>query len=99
LSFDTPATYPTHPTSSGNANWALVLGIVGLLGSVGSCCCCLSLLLSPCSPVAWYLGRRELQAIVVGRAPASGESTARAGMICGIHGTILMVLYLVGLVN
>jgi hypothetical protein len=94
LSIDTAATYPT---SSGRATAALVLGIIGLLGGVGSCCCCLTLVLSPCSPVAWYLGHQELRAIVLGRAPASGEGNARAGMICGIIGTALMAVYLVGI--
>jgi hypothetical protein len=98
LSFDTPATYPTHPTSSGNATTALVLGILGLLGNVGSCCCCLSLILGLCSPVAWYLGRKELNAIAAGRAPAGGEGAARAGMICGIIGTVLLALYVVAIV-
>lgn len=92
MSSDAPSTYPT---SSGNATTALVLGIVGLLGSVGSCCCCLSWLLGLCAPAAWYLGSQEIQAIREGRAPAAGEGTARAGMICGIIGTVVLALYLV----
>jgi hypothetical protein len=94
LSSDTAATYPA---SSGNATMALVLGIVGLLGSMGACCCCLSWLLGLCAPAGWYLGSQELHAIRAGRSPASGEGTARAGMICGIIGTVLMALYLVGI--
>ena len=94
MSYDSLARYPT---SSGNATAALVLGILGLVGSLGSCCCCLSLILGLCSPAAWYLGRKELKAIVEGRSPASGEGTARAGMICGIIGTIVLALYVVAI--
>ena len=94
MSPDTPSTYPT---SSGNAATALVLGIVGLVGSVGSCCCCLFWLLGLCAPAAWYLGSQELQAIRGGRAPAASEGTARAGMLCGIIGTAVLALYMVGI--
>ena len=72
---------------------ALVLGIVGLAGSLGSCCCCLFVVLAACAPIAWFLGRKELAAIREGRAPASGESAAKAGMICGIVGTVILALY------
>ena len=90
-------TESTYPASSGNANMALVLGILGLLGSVGACCCCLFWLLGLCAPAGWYVGSQELKAIRAGRSPASAESTAKAGMVCGIVGTVLMALYLVGI--
>jgi hypothetical protein len=77
---------------------ALVLGIIGLVGSVGACCCCLSWLLGLCAPAGWYLGSQELRAIRAGLSPSSGEGSARAGMICGIIGTVLLALYLVGIV-
>jgi ABC-type phosphate transport system permease subunit len=94
LSTGTPSTYPT---SSGNATMALVLGIIGLLGSLGSCCCCLFWFLGLCAPAGWYVGSQELQAIRAGRSPASGEGTAKAGMVCGIIGTVFMALYMVGI--
>jgi hypothetical protein len=98
LSYDPPATYPTYPTSSGNATAALVLGIIGLLGNVGSCCCCLSLFLGLCSPVAWYMGHKELQAIAAGLSSPAGAGNAKAGMVCGIIGTIVLALYVIAIV-
>ncbi|MDH3255600.1 MAG: hypothetical protein OEM62_11455, partial [Acidobacteriota bacterium] len=41
-------------------------------------------------PVAWILGKQELNAIAAGQAPAAGEGVAKAGMILGIIGTILI---------
>ena len=76
---------------------ALILGIIGLMGSMGSCCCCLFWFLGLCAPAGWYVGSQELQAIRAGRSPAAGEGTARAGMICGIVGTVLLALYLLGI--
>ena len=74
-----------------------MLGIVGLVGGLGSCCCCLFLVLAVCAPIAWYLGRQELRAIREGRAPSAGEGAAQAGMVCGIIGTVLLALYLLGM--
>src|SRR6185436_1266542 len=87
-----------RPASGGNAILALILGIVGLVGSVGGCCCCLFQFLALCSPVAWFLGHKELKDIREGRTPASGEGAAKAGMICGIIGTAFIVLYVIGMV-
>jgi hypothetical protein len=87
------------PASSGNATLALVLGIVGLVGGLGSCCCCLFVVLAVCAPIAWYLGQQELRAIRQGRAPASGEGAAQAGMVCGIIGTAILGLYLLGILG
>ena len=67
--------------STGNATLVLVLGIVGVV------CCCY-----PLGPVAWYLGKQELQGIAEGRIPAANEGTAKAGMILGMIGTALLVL-------
>jgi hypothetical protein len=77
---------------------ALVLGIIGLAGNLLSCCCCLGLIPALCAPVAWWMGARELRAIREGLAPPQGEGTARAGMICGIVGTSLMVLYVLAMI-
>jgi len=86
-----------RPSSGGNATLVLILGIVGLLGGLGSCCCCLLQFLALCSPVAWFLGHKELKDIRAGRTPASGEGVAKAGMICGIIGTVFIVLYIIGI--
>lgn len=94
MSDDSPVPYPT---SGGNATMALVLGIVGIVGGLGSCCCCLFFVLGLCAPFAWYLGNRELAAIRAGRAPLSGEGNARTGMILGMVGSGLLVLYLLGI--
>lgn len=67
-------------TSSSKATTALVLGILGFL------CCQL------CAPFAWYIGKKEVQAIKDGTSPAGGQGTAMAGMILGIIGTIFLVL-------
>ena len=73
---------PAPPAASGSskATTALVLGILGFL------CCQL------CAPFAWYIGKNELKAIQAGTSPAAGEGTAKAGMILGVIGTILLVL-------
>ena len=65
-------------SSSNRGVFALVLGIVGIV------CCPLT------GPIAWILGKQELNAIAAGRAPAAGEGLAKAGMILGIIGTVLM---------
>ena len=67
-------------SSSTQAIVALIMGILGIV--------CCSLL----APVAWFVGSQELKAIREGRSPVAGEGLAKAGMILGIIGTILMVL-------
>ena len=84
---------PFDGPSSGSATLALILGILGVIGGLGSCCCCLFLLLALCAPVAWFLGQRELAAIRAGQSSAAGESSARAGMICGMVGSGMLALY------
>lgn len=72
---------PGQPQSaSTQAITALVLGILGIF-----CCGLLA-------PVAWYLGNQEVKAIREGRSPVAGEGLAKAGMIMGIIGSILLVL-------
>jgi predicted Zn finger-like uncharacterized protein len=43
-------------------------------------------------PVAWVMGNSDLQAMRAGRMDPEGEGTTNAGRICGIIGTILLVL-------
>jgi len=60
----------------------LVLGILGIV-----CCGLLA-------PVAWFMGSAELKSIRAGAAPAAGEGLAKAGMILGIIGSVLLILSL-----
>lgn len=72
---------PGQPQSSSTqAITALVLGILGIV-----CCGLLA-------PIAWYLGSQEQKAIREGRSPAAGEGLAKAAVILGMIGTILLVL-------
>jgi hypothetical protein len=91
-----PPVLPGEPASS-NSTTALILGIIGVVGSMGSCCCCLAVVPGACAPVAWYMGRLELAAIRAGRSPAAGEGSAQAGMILGMVGSALLLLYIVGM--
>jgi hypothetical protein len=93
-SHDTPLVPPPAPASAGTST-ALVLGIIGLAGNLMSCCCCLGFVPGICAPIAWWMGARELRAIRAGFASPLGEGNARTGMICGIVGTAIFVLYAV----
>jgi hypothetical protein len=76
-------TSPTPPAAGSRATTALVLGLLGFL------CCQLT------APIAWFIGRRELDAIAAGESPAAGESQARVGMILGIIGSAMLAVTLV----
>ena len=43
-------------------------------------------------PAAWVMGNNDLNEIRAGRMDPEGEGTTRAGQICGIIGTVLLVL-------
>jgi predicted Zn finger-like uncharacterized protein len=43
-------------------------------------------------PVAWIMGSHDLKEIRAGRMDPEGEGTTNGGRICGIIGTILMVI-------
>ena len=68
---------------SSNAVTVLVLGILSVVvcGVLG--------------PIAWWMGKRELDAITYGELPASGLGMTKAGYICGIVGTALFAITLV----
>jgi hypothetical protein len=66
-----------YPESS-QAVLVLVLGIIGLV------------LCQLTAPIAWVLGRSELQAVAEGRRPPGDEGLANAGRILGIVGTVLL---------
>jgi hypothetical protein len=73
----------TIPNPSGAQSKATTILVLGILGIV--CCGLLA-------PVAWYMGKNEVRLIEAGHLPAASLGTAKAGMICGIVGTILLAL-------
>jgi hypothetical protein len=75
--------YPSQPQPQSSSTQAIVSLILGILGIV--CCGVLA-------PIAWYIGSQEIKAIREGRSAVAGEGLAKAGMILGIIGTILLVL-------
>jgi len=71
---------PASSSGSSQATTALVVGIVSFL------CCNLA------GPVAWVLGKKELDAIKAGQSPQAGQGLAMAGMILGIVATVFLAL-------
>lgn len=93
-------TQPEFPTGSGaypeasQATTVLVLGILGIV------------ICGILAPFAWSMGNKELAAIDAGRRPPDQRSTANAGRILGIIGTVLLgigivvfLLFIVGTVT
>jgi hypothetical protein len=80
-----PAPYAPPPQHR-EATKALVLGIVALAGGFT---CYLPILVSP---VAWVVGHRVVREIDSYPYPMSGRGEARAGMILGIIGTVILGL-------
>jgi hypothetical protein len=68
------------------ASTVLVLGILSLV------------LCAPLGIAAWLMGNNDLREMDSGLMYPSGRDSTRAGRICGIVGTILMVVGLVVLV-
>ena len=62
----------------------LVLGILGLV------ICC-----APLGIVAWVMGSGDLKEMDAGTMDPSGRGNTEAGKICGMIGTILMIIVLV----
>lgn len=77
-------TQPEFPSGSGaypeasQATTVLVLGILGIV------------ICGILAPFAWSMGNKELAAIDAGRRPPDQRSTANAGRILGIIGTVLL---------
>ncbi|WP_206051105.1 DUF4190 domain-containing protein [Nocardioides speluncae] len=82
-----PAVAPKHPS----ATTALVLGIVGLVSF--AVCGCVAVV----SPFAWYLGAKAKREIDESGGQYGGRGEAQAGMICGIIGTVLLILMIVAI--
>jgi hypothetical protein len=74
---------PPAPPTPGKATAALVMGIAGIL-------CCPLVLSIP----AWIVGRSAAKEIDASNGALGGRSTANAGMITGIIGTVLGVVYI-----
>ena len=82
-SFAPHGAYAPPPPASGNATAALVLGILSLA------------VCSIMGPIAWAIGKGELDKIRSGQSSPAGQGSANAGMICGIIGTVILGLTLV----
>ena len=77
-----PYGQPTGPVGNHpQAVTVLVLGIVGLV-----CCSILG-------PVAWYMGNKTVKEIDAAPGQYGGRDLAKIGMILGIIGTVLLVLW------
>ena len=80
---------PNHPS----ATTSLVLGIIGLAGILT--CGGVTLVLSP---VAWVTGAKAVREIRANPGAYNGESSAAAGKIMGIVGTVLLILGVIAIV-
>ena len=76
------AGYPPQmpPQDHPRAMLALILGILGLV------------VCSVLAPFAWSIGRKAVREIDASGGRIGGRSTAQAGYILGIVGTVLLVL-------
>jgi len=64
----------------------LVLGILGLV-------------LCPfCGVAAWMMGNGDLEEMAAGRMDNNGRDLTNAGRICGIFGTVILLLQMVLLI-
>lgn len=63
---------------SSNSTTILVLGILSLV------------VCAVMGPIAWWMGKAELQQIDAGLVSSQDRGTVNAGYICGIIGTVLM---------
>ena len=64
----------------------MAMGLVALVGGLSFC------LPAVVGPVAWALGTWDLREIREGRKDPEGESMTRAGQVCGIVASVLMIL-------
>lgn len=86
--------FPSDPNRYPEASQATTVLVLGILGIV---------ICGVLGPFAWVMGNRELQAIDSGMRPPENRSTANAGRILGIIGTVLLgigllfLLFFIGL--
>jgi hypothetical protein len=69
-----------RPLKPHRATAVLVLGILGLV------------VCTICGIIAWVMGNNDLREMAAGRMDRSGEGMTRAGRICGMIATILMIV-------
>jgi hypothetical protein len=65
----------------------MALGLIALVGGMSFC-----MVPAVVGPIAWIMGSYDLRAIQDGRMDPEGESMTRAGRVCGIVATVLLVL-------
>jgi hypothetical protein len=65
------------------ATTVLILGILGLI------------VCGPLAIAAWVMGNSDLKEMDAGTMDPSGRGTTNAGKICGIIGTILLIISLI----
>ncbi|MGW0182792.1 DUF4190 domain-containing protein [Nocardia sp. NPDC003345] len=90
MSYPTPPPYgyrpygppPEHP----QATLILILGIVGLV------------FCQLCAPIAWVLGKRALNEIDASGGAIGGRSNVMVGYICGIIGSVFVILGILAIV-
>jgi len=66
------------------ATTILVLGILSLI------------VCAPLGIFAWIMGNADLKAMEAGTMDSAGRSNTNAGRICGIIGTVLLIIGVVG---
>ncbi len=81
--------FPTDPNQYPEASQATTVLVLGILGLI---------VCGVLAPVAWIMGKNELEAIDSGRRPPANRGTANAGRILGIVGTVLIGVALVFLI-
>lgn len=81
--------FPTDPSQYPEASQATTILVLGILGLV---------LCQVLGPFAWVMGNNEIAAIDAGRRPPEQRSTANAGRILGIIGTVLLGIGVVFLI-
>lgn len=79
----TPPQFPTDQSQYPEATQSTTILVLGILGLI---------LCQVLAPFAWVMGNKELDAIAGGRRPPENRSTANAGRILGIIGTVLLAL-------
>ncbi|HEY8526114.1 MAG TPA: hypothetical protein VIL48_14180 [Acidimicrobiales bacterium] len=85
---------PPPPPRREHPDTALIAGFgIGSLVSVVALCG----LLLPLAPIAWAKGNRALEEIRASNGTMSGEEMIKAGQVCGIIGTILLVVWVIGI--
>lgn len=75
-----PASYDSAPREPGRGGLVLTLGILSLV-----ICALLG-------PFAWMMGKDDLRKMESGRMDDRDQGITKAGMICGIIGTVILGL-------